>query len=193
MAWLGLVKFPFMCLLSLSIFCVLYLKKNKVRCLDSKIKYNLTEIIDIKFQLVVTSLLSSLKPIGNTVLICCAFFLIFSILGVQLLAGKLYHCEGPDLANVTTKMDCLANPSNKWINSFQNYDNIINSLFTLFIISTRVRSSSLVFFFAYKFCPKMTQIDQRTAGLSLCTRALTQLVSTCSRSRTTTSTWLCFT
>jgi len=146
MAWLGLVKFPFMCLLSLSIFCVLYLKKNKVRCLDSKIKYNLTEIIDIKFQLVVTSLLSSLKPIGNTVLICCAFFLIFSILGVQLLAGKLYHCEGPDLANVTTKMDCLANPSNKWINSFQNYDNIINSLFTLFIISTRVRSSSLVFF-----------------------------------------------
>ena len=34
-------------------------------------------------KLVVTSLLSSLRLIGNTVLICCAFFLIFSILGVQ--------------------------------------------------------------------------------------------------------------
>ena len=34
-------------------------------------------------KLVVTSLLSSLKPIGNTVLITCSFFIIFAILGVQ--------------------------------------------------------------------------------------------------------------
>lgn len=34
-------------------------------------------------KLVVTSLISSLKPIGNTVLICLAFFIIFAILGVQ--------------------------------------------------------------------------------------------------------------
>ena len=34
-------------------------------------------------KLVVQSLLVSLKPIGNIVLICCTFFLIFGILGVQ--------------------------------------------------------------------------------------------------------------
>ena len=34
-------------------------------------------------KLVVVSLISSLKPIGNTVLIVLAFFLIFAILGVQ--------------------------------------------------------------------------------------------------------------
>ncbi len=34
-------------------------------------------------KLVVNSLLSSLKPIGNTVLICSAFFTIFAILAVQ--------------------------------------------------------------------------------------------------------------
>ena len=34
-------------------------------------------------KLVVQSLLISLKPIGNIVLICCTFFLIFGILGVQ--------------------------------------------------------------------------------------------------------------
>ena len=34
-------------------------------------------------KLVVQTLLSSLKPIGNIVLICCTFFLIFGILGVQ--------------------------------------------------------------------------------------------------------------
>ena len=35
-------------------------------------------------KLVVMTLLSSLKPIGNIVLICCTFFIIFGILGVQL-------------------------------------------------------------------------------------------------------------
>ena len=36
-------------------------------------------------KLVVQSLLISLKPIGNIVLICCTFFLIFGILGVQVI------------------------------------------------------------------------------------------------------------
>ncbi|KAK1331056.1 hypothetical protein QTO34_009004 [Cnephaeus nilssonii] len=35
-------------------------------------------------KLVVETLMSSLKPIGNIVVICCAFFIIFGILGVQL-------------------------------------------------------------------------------------------------------------
>lgn len=34
-------------------------------------------------KLVVETLITSLKPIGNIVLICCAFFIIFGILGVQ--------------------------------------------------------------------------------------------------------------
>ena len=34
-------------------------------------------------KLVVQTLLSSLKPIGNIVIICCTFFIIFGILGVQ--------------------------------------------------------------------------------------------------------------
>jgi voltage-dependent calcium channel T type alpha-1G len=36
-------------------------------------------------KLVVQTLLSSLKPIGNIVLICCTFFIIFGILGVQVI------------------------------------------------------------------------------------------------------------
>ncbi len=37
-------------------------------------------------KLVVQTLLSSLRPIGNIVLICCTFFIIFGILGVQVRA-----------------------------------------------------------------------------------------------------------
>uniref|UniRef100_A0A1A8CTJ1 Calcium channel, voltage-dependent, T type, alpha 1I subunit n=1 Tax=Nothobranchius kadleci TaxID=1051664 RepID=A0A1A8CTJ1_NOTKA len=45
-------------------------------------------------KLVVETLITSLKPIGNIVLICCAFFIIFGILGVQLFKGKFYYCDG---------------------------------------------------------------------------------------------------
>ena len=38
-------------------------------------------------KLVVQTLLSSLKPIGNIVLICCTFFIIFGILGVQVISS----------------------------------------------------------------------------------------------------------
>ena len=38
-------------------------------------------------KLVVETLITSLRPIGNIVLICCAFFIIFGILGVQVRGG----------------------------------------------------------------------------------------------------------
>ena len=41
-------------------------------------------------KLVVTTLLSSIRPIGNIVLICCTFFIIFGILGVQVSFLKLF-------------------------------------------------------------------------------------------------------
>ena len=34
-------------------------------------------------KLVVQTLLTSLRPIGNIVFICCTFFIIFGVLGVQ--------------------------------------------------------------------------------------------------------------
>ena len=40
-------------------------------------------------KLVVQTLLSSLRPIGNIVLICCTFFIIFGILGLQV-GGRLH-------------------------------------------------------------------------------------------------------
>ena len=48
----------------------------------------------------------------------------------------MYRCEGDDLAGVLNRTSCVANPDNKWVNSAYNYDNILNSLLTLFIVST---------------------------------------------------------
>uniref|UniRef100_A0A7I4Z6U7 Voltage-dependent T-type calcium channel subunit alpha n=1 Tax=Haemonchus contortus TaxID=6289 RepID=A0A7I4Z6U7_HAECO len=88
-------------------------------------------------KLVVMTLISSLKPIGNIVLICCTFFIIFGILGVQLFKGMMFHCVGPDIANVTNRADCLEDPRNKWVNHRYNFDNLGQALMSLFVLSSK--------------------------------------------------------
>uniref|UniRef100_A0A8C4Q0X7 Voltage-dependent T-type calcium channel subunit alpha n=1 Tax=Eptatretus burgeri TaxID=7764 RepID=A0A8C4Q0X7_EPTBU len=87
-------------------------------------------------KLVVETLISSLKPIGNIVLICCAFFIIFGILGVQLFKGKFYHCDGMDIRNITNKSDCLQ-ASYKWVKHKYNFDNLGQALMALFVLSSK--------------------------------------------------------
>ena len=88
-------------------------------------------------KLVVMTLISSLKPIGNIVLICCTFFIIFGILGVQLFKGMMYHCVGPDISNITTRADCLVNKNNRWVNHRYNFDNLGQALMSLFVLSSK--------------------------------------------------------
>ncbi|RLU22910.1 hypothetical protein DMN91_005188 [Ooceraea biroi] len=88
-------------------------------------------------KLVVQTLLSSLRPIGNIVLICCTFFVIFGILGVQLFKGAFYYCEGPDIKDVRNKTDCLADKRNVWLNRKYNFDDLGKALMSLFVLSSR--------------------------------------------------------
>ncbi len=48
----------------------------------------------------------------------------------------MFHCVGDDVSNVKNKTDCLSNPNNTWTNAVFNYDNIVNSFLTLFVIAT---------------------------------------------------------
>ena len=110
-------------------------------------------------KLVVQTLLSSLKPIGNIVLICCTFFIIFGILGVQvfylfnliyfrglpyfyffqLFKGIFYYCEGPDAGWVKNKTQCLEHSGNgnRWVNHKYNFDNLGQALMSLFVLSSK--------------------------------------------------------
>ncbi|XP_038639465.1 voltage-dependent T-type calcium channel subunit alpha-1I isoform X3 [Scyliorhinus canicula] len=87
-------------------------------------------------KLVVETLISSLKPIGNIVLICCAFFIIFGILGVQLFKGKFYYCQGQDTRNVTNRSDCLL-ANYRWIHHKYNFDNLGQALMSLFVLASK--------------------------------------------------------
>ncbi|XP_062866886.1 voltage-dependent T-type calcium channel subunit alpha-1H [Trichomycterus rosablanca] len=87
-------------------------------------------------KLVVETLITSLRPIGNIVLICCAFFIVFGILGVQLFKGKFYHCEGFDTRNITNKSECL-HSKYRWVRRKYNFDNLGQALMSLFVLSSK--------------------------------------------------------
>ncbi|XP_031676124.1 voltage-dependent T-type calcium channel subunit alpha-1H [Oncorhynchus kisutch] len=87
-------------------------------------------------KLVVETLITSLRPIGNIVLICCGFFIVFGILGVQLFKGKFFHCEGADVRNVTNRTDCLR-AGYRWTRRKYNFDNLGQALMSLFVLSSK--------------------------------------------------------
>ncbi|XP_030255166.1 voltage-dependent T-type calcium channel subunit alpha-1G isoform X5 [Sparus aurata] len=87
-------------------------------------------------KLVVETLMSSLKPIGNIVVICCAFFIIFGILGVQLFKGKFFVCQGEDVRNITNRSDCMQ-ANYKWVRHKYNFDNLGQALMSLFVLASK--------------------------------------------------------
>ena len=95
-------------------------------------------IIQCFYQVVVNALFSAIPGIGNVLLVSLLFWLIFSILGVQLFAGKFYKCQDLDGERVPAdivpnKTACLEHPGKfRWVNSNVNFDNVINGFLALF-------------------------------------------------------------
>ena len=89
-------------------------------------------------QVTVNALFAAIPGIANVLLVCLVFWLIFSILGVQLFAGKFYKCVDSNgnrlLASaVPDKITCLSyNGTYAWQNSNVNFDNVLKGFLALF-------------------------------------------------------------
>ncbi len=83
-------------------------------------------------QVVVNALLGAIPSIFNVLLVCLIFWLIFSIMGVNLFAGKFGYCvnrttDEPFLASVVKNRnacDELGNDVARWKNVKVNFDNV---------------------------------------------------------------------
>ena len=89
----------------------------------------------IIIQVVVNALVGAIPSIFNVLLVCLIFWLIFSIMGVNLFAGKYYYCwndtseEYFDWETVNNKTECFAlihanNTEVRWRNVKINFDNV---------------------------------------------------------------------
>uniref|UniRef100_A0A8C3TPJ8 Sodium channel protein n=1 Tax=Catharus ustulatus TaxID=91951 RepID=A0A8C3TPJ8_CATUS len=84
-------------------------------------------------RVVVNALLGAIPSIMNVLLVCLIFWLIFSIMGVNLFAGKFGKCvnmtdENSEIStDIKNKTDCVAyNSTGKifWVNVKVNFDNV---------------------------------------------------------------------
>lgn len=86
------------------------------------------------------SLLKAIPSIGNVLLVCLVFWLIFSILGVQFFGGKFFKCvdnDGQRLdASITPNRTSCLNQNYTWQNSNVNFDNALNGFLPLFQVAT---------------------------------------------------------
>uniref|UniRef100_A0A8C8A414 Sodium channel protein n=1 Tax=Oryzias sinensis TaxID=183150 RepID=A0A8C8A414_9TELE len=95
-------------------------------------------------RVVVNALLGAIPSIMNVLLVCLIFWLIFSIMGVNLFAGKYYHCinttteEMFPIEIVNNKSECLllVNDSARWKNVKINFDNVGAGYLALLQVAT---------------------------------------------------------
>lgn len=85
--------------------------------------------------MVISSLFHAIPGIANVLLVCVVFWLIFSIMGVNLFGGKFYKCVDAhgakyDASIVPNKTTCLAR-GDRWIKSNVNFDNSFNGFLAL--------------------------------------------------------------
>ncbi|KAM9296286.1 sodium channel protein type 4 subunit alpha [Gastrophryne carolinensis] len=96
-------------------------------------------------RVVVNALLGAIPSIMNVLLVCLIFWLIFSIMGVNLFAGKYYRCintttsELFDISVVNNRSECLAINNTeevRWVNVKVNFDNVGFGYLSLLQVAT---------------------------------------------------------
>lgn len=86
-------------------------------------------------QVVVNALVGAIPSIMNVLLVCLIFWLIFSIMGVNLFAGKYHYCFNEtseirfEIEDVNNKTECEKlmegnNTEIRWKNVKINFDNV---------------------------------------------------------------------
>uniref|UniRef100_A0A3Q3WUG1 Sodium channel protein n=1 Tax=Mola mola TaxID=94237 RepID=A0A3Q3WUG1_MOLML len=98
-------------------------------------------------RVVVNALIGAIPSIFNVLLVCLIFWLIFSIMGVNLFAGKFYYCFNEtsqkmfDPEDVNNKTECFALieanfTEVRWKNIKVNYDNVGIGYLSLLQVAT---------------------------------------------------------
>ena len=99
-------------------------------------------------KILVNCLLESVGGLFNVSLVILLIWIMFAILFINLLSGYSGYCYGPDQYYNIKKVQCGCDPLNKpegvdvfykdgkWLNFDVNFDNILNAMISLFVLST---------------------------------------------------------
>ena len=85
-------------------------------------------------KIAINALLLGMPKLINLFLVCLVFYLLFGIFGVNFFKGAFYHCD-IKADYIITINDCFDYGGN-WLNTDYNFDNVLNAMIGLFVIST---------------------------------------------------------
>lgn len=107
------------------------IQKSETRLIENLVVVRLTCILPVAPQVVVNALIGAIPSIMNVLLVCLIFWLIFSIMGVNLFAGKFGKCVNRtgfihSVTAVNNKSECLAMNDTQfyWTKVKVNFDNV---------------------------------------------------------------------
>ena len=87
-----------------------------------------------ELKMIINALLDSMGSITNVLFVIGIVYLIFAIIGVNLYKSRFYYCT-VDMYKLHTSLECeLA--SGFWKKYDFNYDNVINAMSTLYVVSS---------------------------------------------------------
>lgn len=102
------------------------------------------------------ALLGAIPSIMNVLLVCLIFWLIFSIMGVNLFAGKFYYCvnttndERFDVSQINNYSQCedliANNKTARWKNVKVNFDNVGLGYLSLLQVVSHYSLMSLIIY-----------------------------------------------
>lgn len=98
----------------------------------------------------VESLINSVPGIINALIIALLFFILFGIFGTNYFKGKLFYCYSAnidsimDTSLIISKWDCLSS-GGEWINDIVNFDDLPQSMMSLFILSSTEGWADIMF------------------------------------------------
>ena len=88
---------------------------------------------NLSMKIAVSALIDSMIAICNVLIVIFVVWLVFAILGVSLLSGKMHYCSD---SNISERQMCESSGF-EWKNSDYNFDNVPQAMVTLFIVMSQ--------------------------------------------------------
>ena len=100
-----------------------------------------------RYRTMISALLQSIKAITSLVFMILLIWLMFAIIGVSFLQGKMGYCDVESPYNISRDI-CENEMHEEWKVRHNNFDNVLNGLLTLFVLSFFEGFPALVYQFS---------------------------------------------
>ena len=112
-----------------------------------------TVSVNQNLKIAIQSISIALEDIGHVIVVMLLFLFMFGVISINYFKGQFYKCSPNndiswlhlrEFLKIENKWQCL-NLGYEWENSYLNFDNIVQSMSTLFVVSNSIQWSEIMY------------------------------------------------